>query len=315
MNNQFNLIDVVRTILKHKMLILGVAVLSGIFAVIFSLFVMDEYYKSHSIIYPINQGITDRSALFAEKGSEQRVDYYGTKNDVNRILQLAESSQITDFLINYYHLAEHYKIDTTSKYWRYKTKKKFNKNYQVIKTEQEAVEISMLDTDPALAAEMVNMVVEKIDEHNKAPVVKNKLRIASTFQKSLEEKTAVLDSTTKALNALGEQYSIKVFTDADGKSVVNGPSATGVSLYKVALNNQQTLLEEVADLQRIYEQFALSASENVPSVYVVEEAYASDHKEKPIRWLFCASVVLISVFCTILAILAWEQIKQIKAQL
>jgi hypothetical protein len=39
--------------------------------------------------------------------------------------------------------------------------KNFEKNYEVKKTEREAVEISLYDTDPKIASAIVNAVVEK----------------------------------------------------------------------------------------------------------------------------------------------------------
>ena len=295
-------------------MILIATIVSGIVSVLVSVFVLKEYYRSRAIIYPINQGITDRSTLFSEKG-ESQVEYYGTKNDVNRLLEIASSSPIVDFLINHYKLAEHYNENKQSKYWRTKVKKKFMKNFSVIKTEREAIEISIMDTDPNLASEMVNMAVDKVDEHNKEPVVKNKLRIAARFKEDVEIKRQELDSITSKLNMLGKVYSINVKTDDKGNSMISGPSAEGVELYKTLQQQQQNVLVDFNKMSTLKSQYELSAKENVPSVYVVEKAYPAEKKDKPVRWLICSFSVVITFLLSVLAALLFEQLQFIRQEL
>jgi capsular polysaccharide biosynthesis protein len=102
MEATYNLVHILKIWIKWKWYILAAILLSAIISALVSVFVMDEYFLSRSVIYPINQSITDRSHLFNEKGSESELEYYGTKNDVNRLLEIAGSAQITDFLISYY---------------------------------------------------------------------------------------------------------------------------------------------------------------------------------------------------------------------
>ena len=84
MSSNHHFIQAIKIVLKWKWHILGATLLSAIIAALVSLFAMKEWYSSRAIIYPINQGITNRSTLFNEKG-ETQVEYYGTKNDVNRL--------------------------------------------------------------------------------------------------------------------------------------------------------------------------------------------------------------------------------------
>lgn len=41
------------------------------------------------------------------------------------------------------------------------------KNYEAIKTERDAIQISLYDTDPKLAADIINTIVHRVDEINK----------------------------------------------------------------------------------------------------------------------------------------------------
>ena len=148
MNQQFNLIDLVRTLLKWKWQIFWVTFAAAVTSIIVALWVLLVYYKSTALFYPTNQGITDRSSLFSTSGGENRVDYFGTKNDANRVLSIAYSAPIIDFMINHFKLYDHYDIDTSAnRYWRTKVKRKFQNNYTAIKTERDAIEITIFDED------------------------------------------------------------------------------------------------------------------------------------------------------------------------
>src|ERR1041385_7325817 len=93
MDKEFNLITTIRIILKWKTPIVALTVLSGIAAAVFSVFVMDEYYLSWSTCYPTNQFLSDRSMIFNSENTGGQIDYFGGKNDVNRLLTIANSAR------------------------------------------------------------------------------------------------------------------------------------------------------------------------------------------------------------------------------
>jgi uncharacterized protein involved in exopolysaccharide biosynthesis len=68
-------------------------------------------------------------------------------------------------------------------------------------------------------------------------------------------------------------------------------------------------------LKTLYEQYDISTKENVASLYVVEQAYPADKKSRPVRWLVCATAVLITAFIAIIGAILFEQIQWIKEQL
>ena len=174
MDKEFNLLTAIRIILKWKKQILILTVASGIIAALFSVFVMDEWFLSYSTFYPTNQSLSDRSAIF---GNETQVEYFGTKSDINRVLTIANSVPIIDFIIDSFKMAEHYDISKEKKYWKTIVRKKFEKNYEAIKTEHDAVRVSLYDTDPKVAAAIVNTVVRNVDELNKQHVTESKQKI------------------------------------------------------------------------------------------------------------------------------------------
>ncbi len=314
MDKEFNLIATIRIILKWRNHILALTVVSGVTAAIFSVFVMDEWYLSWSTIYPTNQALTDRAAIFNTDVSVQ-VEYFGTKADVNRILTIANSNPVIDFVIDSFSMAEHYKIDTGKKYWKTMVRKKFEKKYKAIKTERDAVEISLYDTDTKLAASIVNVIVSKVDELNKVHVNDSKQKTYDAIQAQIAELQKNVYQYSDTLASLGQQYKIKVSTGADGTVLVDGNDYRAVQLYKAILSKQNNATRELNNLINISGQLEVSLKNSETSLYVLEQAVPSDRREKPVRWLVTFLTVLITGFVSVIGVLLIEQIREIKKQL
>src|ERR1700733_1738903 len=130
MDKEFNLINVIRILLKWKMPIAVLTIAAALIAAFFSIFIMDEYFLSWSTFYPVNQYVYDRSMIFNSETTGGQISYFGGKDDINRIITIANSEPVLNYIIDSFNLTAHYKIDTTKKYWRTKVMKEFDKNYE-----------------------------------------------------------------------------------------------------------------------------------------------------------------------------------------
>jgi hypothetical protein len=63
-----------------------------------------------------------------------------------------------------------------------------------LKTENGAIEITIIDTDPVLAADMVNMAAVMIDKLNNSSLQDNKESVTAMFSKSYADKVAEVQS-------------------------------------------------------------------------------------------------------------------------
>lgn len=313
MNQEFNLIVAIKTILKWKKHILILTVASGIIAALFSVFIMDEWFLSWSTLYPTNQSLTDRSAIFGADATQ--VEYFGTKADVNRVLTIANSNPVIDFVIDSFNLAEHYNVDKSKKYWKTIVRKKFEKKYEAIKTDKDAVQISLYDTDPKLASVIVNTIVAKVDQLNKIHVNTSKSKIYEALLLQISKVQQSVNTYIDTLAGLGQQYKIKVNTGADGTVIVDGLDYKAVQFYKTILAKQTNTTRELNNLNNIRGQMEVSLKNNETSLYVLEEAVPADRREKPVRSLVVLITVLITAFISIVGALLIEQIQEIKKQL
>jgi capsular polysaccharide biosynthesis protein len=315
MDKEFNLIAVLRILLKWKKPIAILVVVSGIVAALFSVFVMDEYFYSWSTIYPTNQYVNDRSMIFNSEQAAGQVEYFGTKSDVNRVLTIANSEPVAQYIIDSFKLVSHYKIDTTKPYWRTKVKKKYDKNYEAIKTEHDAIQISIYDTDPNLAAAIVNAVVEKADDLNKSHIEETKKNLYGLIAYQIIEQQRDVNRYIDTLSLLAKEYKIKVASGGPGTEVVNGNDERAVEQYKVLLSKQENAEKELGNRINIKQQMEIALKSGTSSLFVVEKATAADRREKPVRSLVVLITMLATLFISLIGVLLIEQFGQIKAQL
>ena len=315
MDKEFNLIAAIRIILKWKNPILVLVIVSGIAAALFSVFVMDEYFLSSATFYPSNQYVSDRSMIFNSQNTGGQIEYFGGKGDVNRILTIANSEPIIDYIIDSFKLVEHYKIDRTAAYWKTKVRKKFDKNYEAIKTEHDAVEISIFDTDPKLAAAIVNAVVDKVDEENKSHINETKKNLYGLISSQILEQQRNVNGYVDTLSMLATQYKIKVSSGAPGTVIVEGTDVRAVQQYKALLAKQENAEKELNNRINIKEQMEVAMKSNTSSLFIVEKATPADRREKPVRSLVVLITMLFTMFVSLIGVLLIEQIRDLKAQL
>lgn len=311
MDKEFNLITAIRTLLKWKKPLFILTLISGVFAGLFSVFVMDEWYLSWSTFYPTNQYLSARSAIF---GGDP-IDYFGGKNDVNRVISIATSNPVIDFVIDSFHIAEHYKIDKSEKYWRTKVRKKFDKNFEVMKTEHDAIQISLYDTDPKLAANIVNTIVKRIDDMNNFLMSETKRKTFGSVDQLISNLQTSVAAYNDSLATLGKLYNIKVSVGADGTLIVDGKDYPAVQLYRTLFSEHANSTRELNNVMNIKGQLDVSMKKNEPSLFILEGAIPAERREKPVRSLVVLITMLITMFVSVVGVLCIEQIAEIKKQL
>jgi uncharacterized protein involved in exopolysaccharide biosynthesis len=313
--NTSSLIGLLNVLIKWKKPIGIFVAIVTIASVVVSLLLPDEF-KSVALFYPVNPAMTDRQMLFNEKGTDQYIDYFGSKNDINRMISIAYSANVIDYLINEYKLYNHYNIDTTEKLWQWKTKKELLSKYSCKKNELGAVEVTVVDEDKFLAAEMANKVVELIDKQSKEIIIKNKQKVLALYKSKYEQKEFEVRSVADTLAEMRIKYSIQELESPDGQIVmVKGNNTQMVELFKILLRRHMNAIKDLNVITTIYEQHEATLKDDVSAVYIVESAHPAERKTKPIRSLIVISAFFAAIFFGISGALIAEKVKDIKQQL
>ncbi len=213
--HEYQLIDLFRIWNQFKKMILICTLIAMIISIVVSL-IVPEYFESKTILYPVSMTMSDRNVIFGQQQGQAEFSYFGNKYDASRILQVANSAEVIDYIILKYDLKNHYKYSKTEKYLNTKVKEEFLDNYHALKNDKDAIEITLMDTDKEKCAIMVNDIAQKIDEVATRPVSEGKAKIISMLASELTKKQAEMKSApsanlTSEISQLSEaltQYSV-----------------------------------------------------------------------------------------------------------
>ena len=190
--NNKNLLDL---ILKWKYHLGVIALIAGVIALVLSspLFLKPKY-KSTSVIYPVNMG------------------KYSEESYTEQMLEILNSGDIRDQMIKAFKLDEHYKISPLYKFYKSALYGKFAEEVSFRKTENEAVKITVLDTDPMVACAMVDSLRTFYD---RKVASLHRVKQAEELKIRTEELARLkhqADSLTTCLGELGRKYGVLEMT-------------------------------------------------------------------------------------------------------
>jgi len=205
MENRDSLIEVIRTLYRWRKTIRNLCLAALITSVGISL-LLDNYYEARTVFYPTSPRLANPELLFGYTG--QVTDYFGSDRDLDRLAEIARSREVEDFLIERFRLYEHYDIDSTAKEGEYKLRKRLRKQYQVLKNKNDALEITVEDKDPLLAADMANAAREKINQVAQRLTKESQRQLLAAFENNMKRKQAELERLGDSLRRVQEFYGI-----------------------------------------------------------------------------------------------------------
>ena len=294
-NEAYMSYDVLAFILRWKKAILIVFVVSVLASVLFSSsFFIKPRYKSFASLYP-----TNLSSYSEETATEQ-------------MLQIFQSDFIRDSIIDKFNLGEHYELNEDQDYYKALLFDLYHERVSFEKTEYESVELTVEDTDPQLACDMVNAIINVFSEKARMMHRVNEWEVVQSLQSQMTFKKEELDTMEVRLTKMREDYGLldydtqtKYATKEYLKSIADNKSSKTLeplieNLEKegskfVLLSNQfDQSLNEYNRLKKEYELALKQYNRKLNYVSVVKKPYVSDRKSYPVRWI----IVLVSVLAT-----------------
>lgn len=158
--NNYDHRSTIAFIKKWKVVMIVVFVAAAIVSGIVS-FLIRPNYRSVAVMIPSNSNRMSK-AILAERYSMDFMDY-GAERDCEYALQILTSSSMEDSVMGHFNLREHYEIKDSDPYKITKTRKKFQHKLGVKRTNNMGIEISILDEDPQIAADIANYMVDIYD--------------------------------------------------------------------------------------------------------------------------------------------------------
>ena len=127
-----------------------------------SLFITQKF-KSTSVIYPTTTNSISQALLVEYNPYRKDVLEFGEELEAERLLQILNSDEMQNRIIEQYDLYKHYDINRGAEHARTFMNLAFDDHFSFKRTEFMSIEIDVLDKDPKLASEMCNQIVDLID--------------------------------------------------------------------------------------------------------------------------------------------------------
>ena len=315
----FNSKNLCRLIVEYRKTVLIILAVAAILAILFSSpWFITPLYKSTVILYPTSTNSTSKVLLSTTFSSNKDILEFGESEQTEQMLQVLNSNRIRDKVIERFNLMDHYGISLNSKYPYTKLNKLYDSRIRFRRTEYNAVRITVMDADPAIAAKIANDIAELYDTTMNAmqkEVAVKAFQLVDTEYKNLCAEMAVLEDSLNTLRSLGVfDYEAQVEMLSQQLAVELGKGNNqGVKNIQDHLDilakygGAYYAINEKLDHDRLqlslvktkYEEAKVDATEDVPHKFVVSSAMQAEHKDYPIRWI----IVVITVLATFLLVI------------
>jgi tyrosine-protein kinase Etk/Wzc len=292
MENNDNLIGVLVTLFRYKRPLLWATLATALGTALISFLLLDNYYKSTTTFYPLSSDVFKPEQMFGQ--SQKDMDYYGGEEDVDRLLTIAQSGELYDFLIKKYDLYRHYKIDTTSEQAAFKVREALEGLYEVKKTKHNAIEISVEDKDRRLAAQMANAARDKVDEIAQRLVREIQANLIRAYESSFIEKEKTMRGIGDSLMLMRQNYGVidpekqteavtKVSVEAQGNYIRNKAKLDMLkgnsSVSKDTIAFQEATLKGYEEETKNNTTVMKKYNEGYNSVSVLKEIYEQERNQ------------------------------------
>lgn len=328
-HNSYNSKYLCKLLIEYRKPVFIILAIAALFAIVFSTpFFITPLYKSTAIIYPTSSNSISKVLISTTYQSEKDIMNFGEDEQTEQMLQVLNSNRVRDKVIERFDLMNHYDIKADSKYPYTKLNKLYDSRIKFRRTEYNAVKITVLDADAALAAQMANDITEIFDStmnQMQKEVATQAFRLVEDEYNTLCAEMAQLEDSLNTLRRLGVfDYESQVEMLSQQLAIELGKGNTqGVSNIQKQLDiiaeygGASYAINERLDNDRLqlslvkskYEEAKVDATEYIPHKFVVTSAFQAERKTYPVRWIIVTVTLLSTFLLLILCIVVFDRYK------
>jgi uncharacterized protein involved in exopolysaccharide biosynthesis len=325
--NIFNSSNLLVFVYQKKWQLVIVCVLALVISAAVSLMIPSKF-KSTVILFPASSSSISQS-LITESQQQKDILKFGEEEEVEQLMQMLQSTEIRNRIIEKYDLFQHYNIERDSKYPYSTLYKKFNSNVKISRTEYMSIRIDVYDEDPETAALIANDIAELVDS-TYADI--QKVRAQKAYDIVLfefEAQTAKIKQIEDSLQALSKMGVIDVksqtemYSEQHAIAIAQGNNravkeiekkldilANYGSIHTILKEQMYEEVKQLSVLEAKYRESKIDLEQTLPNKYIVDRAEKAERKSYPIRWLIVAVSVLSTFLFSLIILLILDQVKK-----
>jgi len=298
MEKHEDLVGVLKSIYRWRKAIILTTLLGAALSIGISL-MLPEYYKSTTTFYAASPDLNKPDRLFGD--TEASYNFYGNDADIDRIRTLAESGNLVNFMVDSFELYSNYELDSTDEKSQFYVQETFRGAYDVTRTEYDAVQITIEDKSPELAASMSNAARNWIESASKKLIKESQFKQLNIYKSTILDQNRSIATLEAEISSVNKKY--------------GNLSATSYSEGSTKYGNLQTRLEQLATdqskLEDKYNKLNSAYDTDVPALHIIEEAKIPVIKSRPVRWLLVVTSTMAAFVFSLLGALLLDYYKEI----
>ncbi len=330
---KFDAVDLILYFWNKRIPIIIVGFATAIISAVVSLCITEKY-KSEVILFPTASGSISQDLLSTASVGKSLLRL-GEDEELDQLMQVLQSDQIRQSIIDKFDLMNHYEIKSGTKYPLTQLYQKYSKNIVIKPTKFLSAQITVWDTDPKVAADIANEISNLVDtvmngmQHEKA------MQALALVEKEYNDLLSDINKREDSLNYLRSlgvvDYltQVETLTDALGVALSKGNTSAANEIQKridhlgevggpyLSITEQLVYdKKQLVDLKSKYAEAKVDATQQLAHKYVVNKATVAEKKSYPVRWLIVVtstlSVVILFMLCLIIKDSVAKRIEYIK---
>jgi uncharacterized protein involved in exopolysaccharide biosynthesis len=305
-----------------------ISLLAAVASIIIS-FTITPKFRSTVVMFPTTSTSISRNLLSENFSGRATLYEIGEEEQSEQLMQILNSEEIRNRIIEKYNLMEHYEIDPDSKFPMTQLYAEYKSNIKFKLTEYLSVVIDVLDKDPQLAADIANEIAAQVDTVFNKMLKQRAVDAFHLVEKEYNEMTVNMNELRDSINqirALGiNDYETQSerFNEALGKAINEGNSRAQriieakldtLSKYGgIYVSIRDQLVYETSRLSRIkqrYQEAKLEAEQNLPHKFVVDSAYKAEKKAYPKKSIIVIISTIAAFLLTLITLIVVENIRK-----
>lgn len=297
-SNEFSMdsSNLLKFIIKHYRPLVIISLLAAILSAAGS-YLITPKFTSQATFYPVN--ITE----------------YSEESEAEQALQIVQSLEIKEKLIEAFDLYDHYEIGKDDPLRKYYILNEMRSNINFNKTSYDAIQVKVMDEDPVQASNMVDSIVRYYNEKIRSMHRIKRKEMVVIMKNELKKTQQQIDSMHQVMVSIGNKEGMFDFELVNTEASNNNIQAQALQArkrlkalndvpaeYQIANAKLLELLEYYANIKQIYDQNVMEFNKEITYSLMVNHPYPADKRSYPIRSLIVI-ISTISAFILVLVIL------------
>ncbi len=236
-NQDYNLQDILKVLSRNKKYLLYTTICAALLSALIS-FLLPVYYKSLTSFYAASPDLGLPNTIGTIELPRQ---VYGSDYDIDRLLAIAESDEVYSHLISKFGLFNHYDIDSVKVRAPYLIREELKDRYKVLKTKLGAIELTVEDKDPRIAANMANEARDHINLLSQSLMKQSQSATLESYKTNLAYQAQSVNAISDSIMFYRQKYNI-VDTKSQGE------------VYSELLANTHATVESTKSILEYYKE-------------------------------------------------------------